>query len=550
MILQKNTSLSSQIGRMPKRYITSLHTFSHKNIKFGSLHVISAFRDLQMDTLHRPENYRFQATSSIRQFQARCFSSRSRDSKFQLDGLAFSISPENALAKFDKWARQDQGLKYLLSWSSVRIAAAYVPVWSFDVNLRFQISNNQSWMPSMFAEAYPNQSTIYVSGLSVYSGHSYQRKLLNPLHNTTLIFFGDQAQPFGNWMLRDMKLSNGAVLTVFPDPWNATKSHAQEILRQDLTSIAQMEDQTAKLKMQLVSARRVYLPTYVVEYKILGIEYQAFLSGCDDGADVSGADHQVWKNNGQSLFQLPSIFQGATSAAQWGSRVLGFRGIAAVLSVVVQLVGSVAIRIIARIPILTVLGSVVIAFRKVLYPWIDHRYSKAEWERQREDEARGRSFSASADDFEDARGIARRYYEQNKSRILRTFSGKHKHESGDYDWYKEWEEWARRQYQEQSTYREQHQQQNHQQGSNNQRTRRATATKSDYKWDFDPNDPYSVLGIRRGATKSEVSAAFRREMLKHHPDTQAGASDAAKQRAEARSKYITEAYRKIKTEMK
>jgi DnaJ-class molecular chaperone len=59
-----------------------------------------------------------------------------------------------------------------------------------------------------------------------------------------------------------------------------------------------------------------------------------------------------------------------------------------------------------------------------------------------------------------------------------------------------------------------------------------------------------VLKIKRGATKNEVSAAFRKEMLKHHPDTQSSASEAEKTRAVERAKYISEAYRKIKTEMK
>jgi DnaJ-domain-containing protein 1 len=39
-------------------------------------------------------------------------------------------------------------------------------------------------------------------------------------------------------------------------------------------------------------------------------------------------------------------------------------------------------------------------------------------------------------------------------------------------------------------------------------------------------------------------------MLKHHPDTQSSASEAEKTRAVERAKYISEAYRKIKTEMK
>jgi len=59
-----------------------------------------------------------------------------------------------------------------------------------------------------------------------------------------------------------------------------------------------------------------------------------------------------------------------------------------------------------------------------------------------------------------------------------------------------------------------------------------------------------VLGLKRGATKSEVSQAFRREMLKYHPDTQVNATDAEKDRALERSKLITASYRKIKVQMK
>jgi hypothetical protein len=153
-------------------------------------------------------------------------------------------------------------------------------------------------------------------------------------------------------------------------------------------------------------------------------------------------------------------------------------------------------------------------------------------------------------------GSARRYFQQNRTQILRTLSGEHAHEQGEYQWYKEWEEWARRQWeqQQQQTDRRQQQQQQQQQsydGAQRQQTyQQQKKSKAEYQWDFNPNDPYSVLGLQRGATKSEVSVAFRREMLKHHPDTQAGASDAAKERATAHSKIITEAYRKIKAEMK
>ena len=59
-----------------------------------------------------------------------------------------------------------------------------------------------------------------------------------------------------------------------------------------------------------------------------------------------------------------------------------------------------------------------------------------------------------------------------------------------------------------------------------------------------------MLAIERQVSDSEVSNAFRKEMLKHHPDTQPNATDAQKRRSVERSKLITEAYQKIKTERK
>ena len=59
-----------------------------------------------------------------------------------------------------------------------------------------------------------------------------------------------------------------------------------------------------------------------------------------------------------------------------------------------------------------------------------------------------------------------------------------------------------------------------------------------------------MLGIEQNVSDKEVSNAFRKEMLKYHPDTQPNASDAQKRRFVERSKLITEAYRKIKTERK
>jgi curved DNA-binding protein CbpA len=51
------------------------------------------------------------------------------------------------------------------------------------------------------------------------------------------------------------------------------------------------------------------------------------------------------------------------------------------------------------------------------------------------------------------------------------------------------------------------------------------------------DDPYTVLGLTTGATKSDVGRAFRRLAKKHHPDT--NPNDPA---AEERFKAITAAH--------
>jgi hypothetical protein len=50
-----------------------------------------------------------------------------------------------------------------------------------------------------------------------------------------------------------------------------------------------------------------------------------------------------------------------------------------------------------------------------------------------------------------------------------------------------------------------------------------------------PADPYSELGVTRGATPAEIQHAFRRRLREHHPDSRRpdadeAASDAALQR--------------------
>ena len=51
------------------------------------------------------------------------------------------------------------------------------------------------------------------------------------------------------------------------------------------------------------------------------------------------------------------------------------------------------------------------------------------------------------------------------------------------------------------------------------------------------NDPYSVLGVARGASKEEVTKAYRKLAKKYHPDLNPGDEQAAKKMAEVNAAY-------------
>lgn len=55
-------------------------------------------------------------------------------------------------------------------------------------------------------------------------------------------------------------------------------------------------------------------------------------------------------------------------------------------------------------------------------------------------------------------------------------------------------------------------------------------------------DHYSALGIPPGADDEEIRKAYKKSALRHHPDKQAGKSDAEKATSEAAFKDISEAY--------
>jgi hypothetical protein len=339
-------------------------------------------------------------------------------------------------------------------------------------------------------------------------------------------------------MLRDMKLANGQLLQIIPDPWNSPKGRSWAVLKQELEALANESPYPrTEVQTEVLASRRVYMPTYVFEYKILGAEYSAFVSGCDVGTGVSGDTHKVFDNT-EVLSPSSSFLNQAFGNAQTAARLLGPRGLMAGLQLFLALAG----RILVRIPLFATFAALFVGFRKLVQPYLRKRSAAAAWERQRESEALMGEGVTMTDSFTDS-GAARAYFEQNRGHILSRLSASEEHTRGDFDWYSSWEAWAREQYQKQQ---QQQRGNGQQQQSQHDSFRKASRTKQEYSWDFDPNDPYSVLGITRAATKTEISAAYRKQMLAHHPDLQAGRSEAEKQRAIERTKIINEAYRRLK----
>jgi len=58
----------------------------------------------------------------------------------------------------------------------------------------------------------------------------------------------------------------------------------------------------------------------------------------------------------------------------------------------------------------------------------------------------------------------------------------------------------------------------------------------------DPNDPYRILGVKRGVTSSELNARYRQLLRVNHPDKVAQLDPEIQAFASERARRIIEAY--------
>jgi hypothetical protein len=62
---------------------------------------------------------------------------------------------------------------------------------------------------------------------------------------------------------------------------------------------------------------------------------------------------------------------------------------------------------------------------------------------------------------------------------------------------------------------------------------------------FSRSDPYDVLGVPRGASQDEIRRAYRKLVVKYHPDKVEHLGDEFKVLAEKKFKQIQEAYQEL-----
>jgi len=108
-----------------------------------------------------------------------------------------------------------------------------------------------------------------------------------------------------------------------------------------------------RVETERLSARRMYMPTYVVDYAVLGISYRAVISGCDPHANVSGVSHSAFgAGGGRALSFLSDLPRRVAPAAAGALQFFGPRPLLALARAALVVLS----RAIATVPIAGVLG--------------------------------------------------------------------------------------------------------------------------------------------------------------------------------------------------
>jgi hypothetical protein len=97
------------------------------------------------------------------------------------------------------------------------------------------------------------------------------------------------------------------------------------------------------------------------------------VSGCDEGAQVAGVSHKVFDMDSPNVINVSTHASGilatALSYVQQGLRIFGGRQIGTLIVVGLQFFGSLAARLLMRLPLIGALGGAFVGFRKIIRPW-------------------------------------------------------------------------------------------------------------------------------------------------------------------------------------
>ena len=97
--------------------------------------------------------------------------------------------------------------------------------------------------------------------------------------------------------------------------------------------------------------------------------YQAFVSGCDNGAAVAGVSHKIFEMNQVDMGQASGFLSSVVAAVKHGLRVLGGRQIGTLIVIAFQFFGNILARLLMRVPLIGAIGGAFVGFRKIIRPW-------------------------------------------------------------------------------------------------------------------------------------------------------------------------------------
>lgn len=375
----------------------------------------------------------------------------------------------------------------------------FLPFWQFDFTAKEEMRAISGIVPHDVHRRYTAQGFVSrpphslvkysQSRSAVYGGYSYRRNMLDVV-----------GKPLARGAASILSLENmTSHIDGIPtelDAWGVYQGTAWQVAREDYTSDAKERQASllhpslgpSPVRFKLEACRRVYMPAYLFEYTLFGNKWEVFVSGVTGEAYgiASGNLKQDLETAAQAAYKLFPRIRFVGDPRLPGSILASlFRGV---------------FRFVFSAPGLAVIGIAAVTWsmvRKVLQPLLMRHQTHQAWRETQQAEQE----------------------EQRRS-------GK------GFTWQDEFQETA----------------ENFKQWQRQQQAREAKQGRKARKpeWDFNPDDPYSVLGIPRHADAREISGAFRREMLKWHPDSQHGKSQEEKDYALQRSQLISAAYQRLK----